>query len=390
MPKIAIIGSGITGCTIARVLAEKGCVVKIYEEREHIGGNCFDKKEYGSYTHSYGPHLFHTNSGAVVKFLENHTDFKPYYHKVLAYIDGQLVPLPYSLKSLELTHPEYIAKRVGQKLYSEYGYGNSVSIQKMLDNADIDIKNLAVYIYEKVFAGYSTKQWGIKDPLELDKSVLNRVPVKISKNTDYFEDKYQYLPSQGYETMIKSIVNHNNIDVRVKKKARIAINGEELCTVNGKKYDHVFYSGLIDELFNFKYGELPYRSLHFDKTIHEKSKHKGKAMTINFPSHDKITRISDFSFLSDVYNNTYSEKGIAFTELPGQYSKMSEEFNIPYYPIFTKKNKDMYERYAAEAEKIKCLTMCGRLGLYKYLDMDDSVLIALRQASDFITREEIK
>ena len=381
MKKIAIIGAGITGCTIARILAEKNTEVDIFEQRNHIAGNCFDEKEYGSYTHSYGPHLFHTNSLEVVSFLKRFTNFTPYYHKVLAYIDGAYVPLPFSLKSLDITHPSYIAKRVGQKLYSEYGYNCSVSIQKLLSSPDNDIKSLAEYVYDKVFCGYSKKQWGIKNPLELDSGVLNRIPIKISNNTDYFEDKYQYLPEDGYTNMISRMIKHPNINVCIGTKAIIKKRTDSTFEVNSKMYDYIFYSGMIDELFDYINGELPYRSLYFERKYREKNRHKGKALTINYPSHDEITRVTSFAYLSNIYNEKHTEEGIEFSEYPGQYSRHSVKYNIPYYPYFTKDNRDIYNRYHEMAKGYKNLVICGRLGTYKYLDMDDSVQIAIKLAN---------
>jgi len=377
---IAVIGAGLTGSIIARHAAEAGWQVDIYEKRSHIGGNCFDYEDLGSYTHQYGPHLFHTSDSRTAQYLQLFADFIPYQHKVHALIDGGMVPIPYSLKSLSLTHPPSLAERISEKLIESYGYGSQVTIYSLLSSDDSDLKSLGQYIYDKIFHGYSCKQWGTDSPLELDKNVLNRIPVRISNDSSYFLDRYQFLPKYGYTSLIQNILDHPLISVECGHPITLNhghfTNARSHATINDQKYRHIFFSGMIDSLFDFKHGPLPYRSLSFTLSQAAIDLSKRPSMQTNFPCNYDFTRISDYSFISKALGRSPETARIA-TEYPGTYDPSSVQFQDPFYPLFTKEARMHYEKYANELASISSLiTACGRLGHYKYYDMDDAIIAA--------------
>ena len=386
---VAIVGAGITGSVIARFLAEKDISVDLYERRSHIGGNCFDVFEFSSYTHIYGPHLFHTSDKRVVDFLSRYTDFRPYFHKVRAYIDGELLPIPFSLATLKKTHPTSLANRLTEKLIGQYGYGNQVTIYQLLQAEDQDLNELGRYVYQKVFLGYSQKQWGLDDPMQLDKGVLNRIPVRINMDTNYFADKYQMLPASGYACVFENMLNHPNIDIRLNQDIKLrAANikpGSENVTINGAVYGHVFYSGMIDQFFDYEYGRLGYRSLYFESTLQSTDWDHRPTMISNYPANFDYTRIADYSHLSTVLGVPVSADSRVCYEYPGAYDADSEQFSEPYYPLFTSDARSLHSRYQKRLNEYKsCVTICGRLGDYKYYDMDDALIAARSLALSFL------
>ena len=377
---ILVVGAGLTGAVLARAAADKGCRVQVVDQRDHLGGNCFDKAEFDSYTHCYGPHLFHTSDKRVVEYLERFTSFVPYFHKVHAYIDGGFVPIPFSLASLPLTHPDYLARRISQKLVAQYGYGSSTTIYALLDSPDPDLCQLGQFLFEKVFKGYSQKQWGIEDPLEIDKAVLNRIPVRVSMDSNYFTDRYQFLPSLGYTSMITAILNSPSITVQTGKKINIradslTLKGSQVF-VEDVAYDHIFYTGMIDELCSFALGDLPYRSLHFSWSEVQPSLSQRPSMVLNYPCNYDFTRVCDYSHIARALGDIPRVSRLGY-EYPGAYHPESPIHAIPYYPMFTKTARASYIKYQDYLSDLSIpLTVCGRLGHYRYYDMDDAVTAA--------------
>lgn len=386
---VAIVGAGITGSVIARLLAEQDIGVDVYEKRPHIGGNCFDVFEFSSYTHHYGPHLFHTSDKRVVDFLLNYTDFRPYFHKVRAYIDGEFLPIPFSLSTLRQTHPRALANRLTEKLIDNYGYGNQATIYQLLQAEDQDLNDLGNYVYQKIFLGYSQKQWGLDDPMQLDKGVLNRIPVRINMDTNYFTDKYQMLPATGYTNVFNNMLDHSNIDIRLNQDIDLrAVNirpGSENVIVCGTTYKHVFYSGMIDRFFDYQYGRLVYRSLRFESTLQHTNWNLRPAMQLNYPSHFNYTRIADYSHLSSALGFAVADQSRVCFEYPESYSPDSDQFFEPYYPLFTSEARNLYSQYEKRLSEYKsCVTICGRLGDYKYYDMDDAITAAMSNALAYL------
>ena len=261
MKDVIIIGAGFAGATVANVLANKGKNVLIIDKRDHIGGNAYDYMEEDILIHKYGPHIFHTNSKEVFDYLSNFTDWYKYEHKVLGHVDNKLVPIPFNFKSIEECLPEKAEKLI-ELLKKDYGEGKKVPIMELLMNENRDIRYLANYIYEHVFKYYTMKQWDMKVE-ELDSAVSARVPVNTSYDDRYFNDTYQYMPKEGYTKLIEKMLDNEHIEVMLGTNVTDILKLEDgTVYYNGEVFEgDVYYTGAIDELFEYKHGELPYRSL---------------------------------------------------------------------------------------------------------------------------------
>jgi len=363
-----IIGAGLAGTTIAERIATKlNKKVLIIEKRNHIGGNCYDfKDENNILIHKYGPHLFHTNNKEVVNYLSKFTSWNIYNHQVLAYIDGKEVPIPFNINTLFEVFPESKAKDIEKKLLQKYKYNSKVPILELIKSTDEDLSFLANYVYEKIFVNYTAKQWGMK-PEEMDGAVTARVPIFVGRDNRYFNDSYQSLPKNGYTNMINKMLNHKNI------KIMLNTDFKEICKLKnkdfylfGSKFDgKVVYTGQIDELFDYKFGELEYRSVNMEFETVEKEFYQEKA-TINYPNDYDFTRITEFKHIHPSQTN----KTTILKEYPQNY-KIGK--NTPYYPIFKAENQEKYNKYLEYSKGFDNLVMVGRLAEYKYYDMDDIV-----------------
>lgn len=360
-----VVGAGISGATIAwNIASELKKSVLVIEQRAHIAGNLYDEyNTYGVLEHKYGPHIFHTNDQVVWDFLHRFTEWNRYTHYVEAMIDGQQVPIPFNLNSIDQLFSSDLAGRFKEKLIRAYGFGSSVPIMKMMNSSDKDVRCLADYVYKKVFEGYTTKQWGVR-PQGLSPTVTARVPIRISRDNRYFQDIHQGIPKAGYTAMIHKMLSHQNIDVMLKTSWR-DIRGSR----NGRR---IVFTGAIDEFFEFKHGELPYRSLRFKPVTLHKPKHQTVA-TINFPNEHDYTRITEFTHLSG--------QDLEFTtllfEFPQRYISGK---TIPCYPIPAESNQEMFLKYAREAKGLaEDVFFTGRLADYAYYDMDRAVAAALEK-----------
>lgn len=357
--KNLIAGCGLSGAVIARLLADIGEKVLVIDRKNHIAGNIYDyKDENGIYIHKYGSHIFHTNNEKVWEFLNRFTSFNTYMHKVVALIDGIETTIPFNINTLYDVFPKSLAKRLEEKLLDKFEYNTKVPILEFQKQDDNDLKFLADYIYEKVFLHYTAKQWG-KNPDEIASAVTARVPVHVSKDDRYFQDKYQGIPLNGYTKMVENILNHPNIEVKLNTdfKEFASENQEEL------KNFRIFYTGSIDEFFDYKYGELPYRSVHFKFETHNREFYQSNAV-VNYPCNYDFTRIHEYKY----YLNDKSDK----TVIAKEYSEYFENGkNERYYPIENDDNKNLYEKYLSQTPDN--LYFLGRLGDYKYYDMDKAV-----------------
>jgi len=369
-----IIGSGFSGCVIAERIANVfNKKVLIIEKRNHIGGNCYDcKDENNILIHKYGPHLFHTDYKDVFDYLSNFTDWQMYQHRVLAFIDGKNVPIPFNLNTLHEVFPQSLAEKLEKKLLSKYSYNTKVPILDLKKEEDLDLQFLADFVYEKVFKNYTEKQWGLK-PEDIDPQVTGRVPIYISRDNRYFTDTYQALPKEGYTKIFERMLYSPNIKIMLNTDFKEVIN---IDFENKKIYfweqefkGKLIFTGMIDDLFDFKYGYLPYRSLdlHFESV--EKEYYQEVAV-INYPNDYDFTRITEFKHIHPVK----TDKTIILKEYPKDYQPNKD---IPYYPVFTKENQETYNKYYEEAKKLENLILVGRLAEYKYYDMDDVVKRAL-------------
>lgn len=378
MKDAIIIGAGFAGATVANLLANKGKNVLIIDKRDHIGGNAYDYMEEDILIHKYGPHIFHTNSKEVFDYLSNFTEWYKYEHKVLGHVDNKLVPIPFNFKSIEECLPEKAEKLI-ELLKKDYGEEKKVPIMDLLMNENRDIRYLANYIYEHVFKYYTMKQWDMKVE-ELDSAVSARVPVNTSYDDRYFNDTYQYMPKEGYTKLIGKMLDDEHIEVLLGVNSCDILKLEDgTVYYNGELSEgDVYYTGAIDELFDYKYGELPYRSL--DLILERLNKTFQEAATENYPENDvKFTRITEYKHFMEV-----EPKGVTYihTEYPFPYRRNGEVGNVPYYPIISDENHELYKTYVKEASKYPKLHLIGRLAEYKYYNMDAIVLKALEMCKD--------
>ena len=353
MKKNLVIGCGLSGSVIARLLADCNEKVLIIDRKNHIAGNIYDYvDENGICIHKYGSHIFHTNNEKVWEFVKKFTDFNTYMHKVIAIIDGIETTIPFNINTLYDVFPQSLANRIEIKLLDKFKYNTKVPILEFQKQDDEDLKLLANYVYEKVFLHYTTKQWG-KSPKEIDGAVTARVPVYISKDDRYFQDKYQGIPLCGYTKMVENILNHPNIEIKLNTEYDKSFSD----------FKRIFCTGSIDEFFNYKYGELPYRSVNFKFETHNCEFYQSNAV-VNYPCNYDFTRIHEYKY----YLNDKSQK----TVIAKEYSEFFElGKNERYYPIVNDKNTEIYEKYKKETPQN--VYFLGRLGDYKYYDMDKAI-----------------
>ncbi|MFD2116976.1 UDP-galactopyranose mutase [Paenibacillus yanchengensis] len=382
-----IVGAGLSGSVVAeRIANDLNKKVLIIEKRNHIAGNVFDHhNEHGILVHQYGPHIFHTKLKEVWDYISQFTEWNHYHHRVLGSIDGQHVPIPFNLKSLFTLLPQHTAQQLEQKLVTHFGYNVKVPILKLRETSDEQLKWLADYVYEKIFLHYTKKQWDMT-PEELNRNVTGRVPVYISNDDRYFQDTYQGLPKNGYTRVVEAMLDHQNI------KLMLNTDYKEVVTFNadtgsimlfGQPFTGQFiYTGKIDELFNYKYGELPYRSLRFEHETIEQEKYQS-AGTVNYPNEYDFTRITEFKHLTGQVHPYTS----IVREYPQPYSKDIPGMDIPYYPIPQSQNQIVYKQYKQKAKQYNQVVLLGRLAEYTYYDMDACIAKALKVYEQVIRGE---
>lgn len=359
-----VVGTGISGSIIANLIAsELDENVLVIDKNPHIAGNCYDfRDKNGIMIHKYGSHIFHTSDEGVWNELKRFTDFNTYMHKVIAVIDGIETTIPFNFDSIRDVFPETAAKRIEEKLLSGFGYNSKIPIMEFMDQDDEDLRFLAEFVYEKVFLHYTEKQWGLS-PDEIDGAVTARVPVYLSRDPRYFQDKYQGIPIEGYTEMIGKMLNHPRIEVRLNTKFEDIADAET--------FSNIFYTGPVDELMAYEYGRLPYRSVNFKFETYEREHYQSNAV-VNYPNNYDFTRIHEYKYyLNDVSSKTVIAKEYSEAFEPGQ--------NERYYPIPNPGNQELYEKYLKKAKKVhKNMHFLGRLGDYKYYDMDKAVLRAMQ------------
>ena len=353
---IVIVGAGISGAVLARLLAEKNYNVLVVDKRSHIGGNCYDyTDDNGINIHKYGPHIFRTNNEEIWQFLSRFTKWHKYAHKVRAIINGKEIPIPFNFTSIDILFDAKKAKTFKQKLISKYGKNKKIPILELKKSTDKNLQELAAFIYEKVFYHYTLKQWGLK-PEELDGDALARVPVYASYLDGYFTEKYQAIPKDGYTKMFENILNHPNIKVQL---------NTDFKDLKNIKYNYLFYSGPIDEFYDFKFGQLPYRSLNFElKTLPQKQFQN--VAVVNYTNKEPYTRITEFKH----FLNQKSTKTTIAYEDPYAFELGKNE---RYYPIPNQENEELHKKYLTLAKKEKNIYFIGRLGSYKYYSMQSAI-----------------
>lgn len=372
-----IAGSGIAGAVAARKLAEEGNKkVLLMERRNHIGGNCYDRPdEYGILIHEYGPHIFHTGDETVREYLSRFTEWYDFGHEVVANVDGKLIPIPFNLNTLHLVYEKEKADRLEQKLIAEYGEGSRVPIMKLRENKDPDVWEIAEYVYKNIFLRYTMKQWG-QTPEEISPEVTGRVPIVISYDNRYFKDKYQSVPRDGFTKMFENMLDHENIEVWLNTDCT-----DVLSFVDGKIYfqgeifnGELIYTGAIDELFDCRFGRLPYRSLDFRFEHYDKDSYQDHSV-VNYTVSEDFTRITEFKFLTGQRD---TDGTTIVKEYPFAYT--GAEGEIPYYAILEEANEKLYGKYKRLTEDYKDFYLLGRLAEYKYYNMDAMALKAMELA----------
>ena len=378
---VLIVGAGISGAIVARELAKIDQKILIIEKRNHCGGNIYDKKEENIFVHKYGPHIFHTDDEAVYQYMSEFWTLNNFRNKVLASVKDQLIPIPFNFEGIDVFFPE-TADKIKRKLINKYGQDTRISIFDLMNSEDDDIKEVANFIYKNIFENYTTKMWGIS-PKNLDVEVMKRVPVSLSYSEYYFKNKYEGIPILGYTNAIEKILDHENIEVKYNTNALDLIelkNGKTL--YKGQIFEGlIVYSGLIDEIFRFKFGNLPYRSLSIAFKTLDQNSYQPTAV-VNYPADPKITRITEYKKMS----NSISDKTIISLETPGQYDLKSHLFSTPYYPLNKKDTNLLHIKYENEVKKYENFYPVGRLATFKYINMDKAVELALELSKTLIKR----
>lgn len=367
-----IVGSGLVGSILARELAENlEKKILIVERRNHIAGNTYDYVDkHGIRVQKYGPHVIHTNSEKVYHYVKRFSNEIPFRTKCEVSIDNIMTPSPFNFKTIDQFFKED-AEDLKEKLISYYNGASSVTVVDMLQNDDQDISNYARFLFEKDYKLYTAKQWNISAD-EIDPSVLKRVPILLSYNDTYFEDKYEFIPKDGFEKLFRNILDHSNIDIQLNTDALKHLSFEK----NVIKYDdietNIIYTGALDELFEHKFGVLPYRSLYFDfQSINVESFQN--VPIVAYPQEIGYTRITEYTKMP--IQNGSGWTSIAY-EYPIPYDRKSKKGKEPYYPVLTHDSQEMYKKYFKYAKKFKNLICCGRLADFKYYNMDQAILRA--------------
>ena len=349
-----IVGAGFAGCVMAERLASvSGQKVLIVDQRSHIGGNAYDRyDDAGILIHPYGPHIFHTNSADVFKYLSKFTKWRPYEHKVLASVEGQLLPMPINLDTVNQLYGLSLTS------FELEAYFASVAenIVDVRTSEDVVVNKVGRDLYNKFFRGYTRKHWGL-DPSELDASVTARVPTRTNRDSRYFTDTYQAMPLHGYTRMFESMLSHPNIKVMLNTDYR------EVASVI--PWRHMVYTGPVDKFFDCRHGPLPYRSLAFEHVTLPQVQAQSVG-TVNYPNDRDYTRVTEFKHLTGQQNSS--------TSVVYEYAKAEGD---PYYPIPRSENAKLLLRYEADAEQLSDVTFIGRLASYKYYNMDQVVAQAL-------------
>ncbi len=367
MEKFVVVGAGLSGATIARLLAENGKEVTVLDKRATLGGNAYDYVDKnGIIVQPYGPHIFHTKYKEVFDFLSRFTEWKKYEHCVLANVKGKVMPVPFNLNSLYVCYPKEKADRIKQVLTDEVGLGNDVPILSLKEHSNREIREFADFVYKNIFYKYTKKQWGMP-PESLGEAVMNRVPVRVSEDGRYFMDDYQYMPAEGFSGMVNNMLRHPKIQLKLKTEAKKYFNLQDgKIYRKGKEFDGtLIYTGRVEELFDYKFGALPYRTLKFKFKIKNRESYQSAAV-VNYTASKRYTRISEFTkFTCDP-----KDKTVIVKEYPKKYRKNK---GIPYYPIPVSENLELYGKYVEEAKNYQNLMLLGRLANYEYINMDVAV-----------------
>jgi UDP-galactopyranose mutase len=348
-----VVGAGFAGSVLAERLASQlNKKVLVVEKRNHVGGNAYDHyDDHGLLVHKYGPHIFHTNSADIFQYLSQFTDWRPYEHRVLASVDGQLVPIPINLDTVNKLYGTSLTALEMPAFLAKLAEKRTVKTAE-----DVVISSVGRELYEKFFRGYTKKQWGV-DPSELDASVTARIPTRASRDDRYFTDTYQAMPRLGYTRMFERMLAHPNI--------MLLLNSDYRSVAGSIPFREMIYTGPVDAFFDNKLGKLPYRSLEFHHETRNTARFQPVG-TVNYPNEHSYTRITEFKHLT---GQEHAQTSIVY-EVP-------QASGEPYYPVPRRENNELYARYKELADATAGVHFVGRLATYKYYNMDQVVAQAL-------------
>jgi UDP-galactopyranose mutase len=349
-----IVGAGYAGSVLAERLARvAGKRVLVCDRRPHIAGNAYDHyNDAGVLVHKYGPHIFHTNSREVFEYLSQFTEWRQYEHRVLASVDGQLLPIPINLDTIN----QYYGLNLTSFQVEEFLNSVAEKREQIRTSEDVVVNRVGRELYEKFFRNYTRKQWGL-DPSELDASVTARVPIRTNRDNRYFADSYQAMPLHGYTRMFENMLDHPNI--------KIMLNTDYRDIERIIPYKEMIYTGPVDEYFDFRHGKLPYRSLEFKHETKDMEVYQS-APVVNYPNDNLYTRITEFKYLT---GQEHSKTSIVY-----EYPRAEGD---PYYPVPRPENAELYAKYKTLADETPGVHFVGRLATYKYYNMDQVVAQAL-------------
>jgi UDP-galactopyranose mutase len=349
-----IVGAGFAGSVLAeRIASQRGERVLLIDRRAHIGGNAYDRQnEAGLLIHQYGPHIFHTNARSVFDYLSQFTSWRPYEHRVLAEVDGKLLPIPINLDTINRLYGLNLSSEELDNWFTE----RAEPVQEIKTSEDVVVSRVGRELYEKFFQGYTRKQWGV-DPSELDKSVTSRVPTRTNRDDRYFTDEFQCMPAAGFTRMFERMLSHPNIKIMLQTDYR-EIRDDI-------RYSRVIFTGPVDEFFDFRFGKLPYRSLSFEHVTLDKPWHQPVAV-VNYPQGEPYTRVTEYKHLTGQEHPK--------TSLTYEYPC---DKGAPYYPVPRPENQKLYKRYERLALAQPNVWFVGRLATYRYYNMDQVVGQAL-------------
>ncbi len=351
-----VVGAGFAGSVIAeRLASQHDARVLVVDRRPHVGGNAYDHlDEAGVLIHQYGPHIFHTNSDEIVDYLSQFTEWRPYEHKVLAQVRGQLVPIPINRTTLNMLFG--LDLKTDEEA-AAYLASRAETVEEIKTSEDVVINAVGRELYELFFQGYTRKQWGI-DPSGLDKAVTARIPTRTNTDDRYFGDKHQIMPKHGYTAMFNRMLDHPNIDVLLSTDYKDIVDEIDA--------GHLVFTGPIDEYFGFRFGKLPYRSLRFEHKVVDQGEYQPVAV-VNYPDPQvPYTRITEYKHLT---GQTHAKTSITY-----EYPSAEGD---PYYPIPRAENQALFKKYEALADSTPGVTFVGRLATYRYYNMDQVVGQAL-------------
>jgi UDP-galactopyranose mutase len=361
-----IVGAGFAGAVLAERLARgSGFKVLVVDRRNHIAGNAYDHyDDAGVLVHKYGPHIFHTASKEVFEYLSRFTDWRNYQHRVMAWVDGQLVPMPINLNTIN----QLFGLNLNGPEMDRFLEARAEKVEKIKTSEDVVVSKVGRELYDKFFRGYTRKQWGL-DPSELDAQVTARVPVRNNRDDRYFTDAYQAMPKRGFTRMFEQMLDHPNI------KVMLNTDLDEIREL--VPFRQMIYTGPVDAFFNFRYGRLPYRCLEFKHETIDKEQVQPVAV-VNYPNDYLFTRITEFKHLT---GQKHARSSIVY-----EFPKAEGD---PYYPIPRPENAEIYKKYQSLAQETENVHFVGRLATYRYYNMDQVVAQALTTYSHIcgVTRE---